>query len=145
MELTQNPYPGFAVSKYTAHPDGPGFVAPWWAREDARKDVPLFMPESDFTELQNEEYYLKNIAVAGNRYRVWWCIFLKKYPSYGACCPIWNLFTPEDWMSLLWEQPSFAEKCRCWHSIPVEKLLLLLEKYPELKPMAEKALAADLL
>ena len=125
---------------YTAHPDGEVFVAPWWAREDTRKDVPLFMPESDHPEPQDEKYYLKNIAIEGNRYRIWWCMFLKKYPSYGEHCPIWHLFTPEDWMSLLWEQPSFAEKCNCWNAMPLEQLLILLEKHPELKSPAEKNL-----
>ena len=122
-------------------------MAPWWAREDARKDVPLFMPESDFidfktnsADIESEEFYLKNIMIEGNRYRMWWCIFLKKYPSYGKFCPVWDLFSPEDWLSLLWEQPSFAEKCKCWNSMQLERVLLLLKKYPELKPLAEKGM-----
>ena len=105
------------------------------------------MPESDFidfkpnsADIESEEFYLKNIMIEGNRYRMWWCIFLKKYPSYGEFCPVWDLFSPEDWLSLLWEQPSFAEKCKCWNSMQLERVLLLLKKHPELKPLAEKSL-----
>lgn len=112
-------------------------MAPWWAREDSRKDVPLFMPEFDLTDRSSAEFYLNNLILAGRRYRMWWRMFLKAYPAYADKCPVWHLFEPDDWMAILWEQPGLGTRCNCWHTLPREELILLFLKYPELKPLAE--------